>query len=377
MKRYHWKYSLILIIVIFIGLMIKPSEVTGEVKPIEDAKAEIQGISEEEQQTLEELFTLSQEIEEMEREELRISEEINELMVGIDKLDESIFKEQESYDSLLDIMEQVLISYQRGGPASYLDIILKTKDLTSFIKSLNLIKDISRNTGELLASIEESKESLMKKRQILQDNKVLLENKKNDLEKAIEARHRLVKEQEAYLESLAEEKEKYQTHLENLQLMWANVKDLFSGIVDEFSRIIGEGHFTLEDLNLKFNFISIKGAIHEETFNRIIKDNSTLSEIIFHFGDEEVVIEVPDSSLVLKGDFVLQDSSTLLFVPESGSFYGMALEPESINELFRMGPLLIDLEQVAGDMVLIDIELDHVDTEEGFLVFTIDTGFLF
>ena len=92
-----------------------------------------------------------------------------------------------------------------------------------------------------------------------------------------------MKEQEDYLDSLAEERDKYQQHLDNLTLMWNNLKLLFSEVVDEFSRIIGEGHFTMEDLNLKFSFFSLKGAIHEDTFNKIMNENSTLSKIVFSF----------------------------------------------------------------------------------------------
>jgi peptidoglycan hydrolase CwlO-like protein len=368
---------LILIIVLSVTILAKPYRVSGEVKPIEEANEQLQGISEEEQNTLERLFILTQEIEEMEREEARITEEIKELNIEIDILDKSIIKEQESYDKNLLIMEQVLISYQRGGPASYLDILLKAENLTSFIKSLNLIKDISRNTGELLASIEESKQVLEEKRQSLADNMALLELKKEELKEPIEERKRLVKEQEDYLDSLSEEKELYQQHLDNVKLMWDNLKGLSSQIVDEFARIINEGHFTMEDLNLQFNFFSLKGSIHEDTFNRILNDNSTLSKIVFSFRQDSVRIEVPDNNLVLDGYFELEGASALLFVPRAGTFYGMSLEKESIGELFRNGPLLIDFEQVAGEMVTIDIKLNDVKTEDGYIRFTIDIGSLF
>jgi peptidoglycan hydrolase CwlO-like protein len=372
-----WKYSLIFVLVLSVSFLVKPYKVTGEVKNIEEADEQLQGISIEEQQTLERLFILTQEIEQMEREEDRITEEINELIIEIDQLDRSIIKEQENYDMHLIIMEQVLISYQRNGPASYLDILLKAENLTSFIKSLNLIKDISKNTGELLASIEESKLFLEEKKQTLTDSITMLEAKKEELKEPIATKKRLVKEQEDYLESLADKKEIYQQQLDNIKLMWNNLKELFSEIIDEYARIISEGNFTTEDLNLQFNFFSLKGYIHEDTFNRIMNDNSTLSKIIFSFEKDKVKIEVPDSNLILEGYYKLEGASTLLFVPESGTFYGMSLEKESIEELFRDGPLLIDFEQVAGDMVAIDIELKEIEVSDGFIHFTIDLGSLF
>lgn len=377
MKQRNWKCSLMFVLVICISILVKPQEASGELKPIEKANEQLKGISQEEQDTLERLFILTQEMEEMEREEARITEEINELIIEIDMLDKSILKEEENYDMYLNIMERVLISYQRGGPASYLDVLLKADNLTSFIKSLNLIKDISRNTGELLLSIEESKQYLEERKKNLADSITLLEVKKEELQEPIATKKRLVEEQEAYLDSLVEEKELYQQHLDNLKLMWDNLKVLFSEIVDEFSRIIEEGHFTMEDLNLKFNFFSLKGSVHEDTFNRIMNDNSTLGKIVFSFRQDGVRVEVPDNNLVLEGDFILNGTSTLLFVPTGGTFFGMTLETESIEELFRNGPLLIDFEQVAGDMVTIDIELKEVETEDGYIHFSIDTGSLF
>lgn len=369
--------AIILILVLCVSTMVKPHKVSGEVKPIEEAKEQLQGISEEEQKTLERLFILTQEIEEMEREEARITKEINELTIEIDELDKSIIKEQEEYDLNLGLLELVLKSYQRSGPASYLDIILKAENLTAFIKSLNLIKDISRNTAELLAAIDEGKRILEEKKQSLADNMALLEIKREELKEPIAQRKRLIKEQEDYLDSLSEEKELYQQHLDNVKLMWDNLKEMFSKIVDEFARIISEGHITMEDLNLEFNFFTISGSIHQDTFNRIINDNSTLPRIVCSFSEDNVRIEVPDNNLVLDGYFELTGPSALLFVPKTGTFFGMTLEKESIDELFKNGPLLIDFEQVAGDLVTIDIELDEVETIDGYIRFSIDFGIFF
>lgn len=369
--------TLTLILVLIAGMLTKPYKVSGEVKPIEEAKEQLQGISEKEQKTLERLFILTQEIEEMEREEARITKEINELIIEIDSLDKAIIKEQEEYDVNLGILEQVLKSYQRGGPASYLDILLKAENLTAFIKSLNLIKDISKNTGELLASIEESKRILEEKKLSLADNMTLLENKREELKEPIAERKRLVKEQEDYLNSLSEEKELYQQHLDNVKLMWDNLKNIFSQIVDEFTRIVSEGHVTMEDLNIEFNFFSITGSIHQDTFNRLVNDYSTLPRIVCSFSKDNVRFEVPDNNLVLDGDFELVGSASLLFVPKAGTFFGMALEKESINELFKNGPLLIDLNQVAGSVVTIDIELEKIETNDGYISFSIDIGSFF
>lgn len=369
------KYPVIIALMLAVCLLVNPYKATGEVKPIEEANRQLQEVTEEEQKALEQLFIYTQEIEGLKKEEARISDEIDRLLEEIEELDKSIAKEQVNYDENLAVLEKVLISYQRGGPASYLDILLNAKDLTSFIKSLNLIKDISKNTAELLASIEESKRQLEAGRKELSDKAVILEAKKQELEETIAAKNEVVKQQEEYLESLAEKKQQYQEYLDSLKIMWDNLKELFARLMDEFAKIISEGHFETEDLNLVFNFFNIKGSIHEDTFNRIVNDNSNLPDIFLSFGEDKVRVEVPDNRLVLDGHFELMSDSAVVFVPESGTFYDMALEKESIDELFSNGQLIIDLKKIAGDMVTIGFELKEVNTKDGFINFRIDIDF--
>jgi peptidoglycan hydrolase CwlO-like protein len=369
------------IIIWLIAALCLPSAASNiassEVKPITEAQERIKGISEEEQKVLQQLFTLSQQIEESERDKARLAGEIEELNARINELDESIKDREKEYEHKLDLLEKVLLSYQKGGPASYLEILFSARDFSSFLKSINLIRDISRNTGELLAAIKEEGKKLAEEKELLAQEVTALEDTQKKLEISISELAELKKEQETYLASLEDEKGNYEEHLRSLELMWNDLKSMFSGVVDEFTSIIREGRFTIDDLNLSIGFSSVKGSISDETFNRIVRENSTLPETVFHFHKGYSVIEVPEKSLVLEGSFVKSGDAGVLFEVKSGSFYGMPLEEESIRELFKEGPIYIDFEAVAGDMVTIDIVLDKVETREGYLDFTVDTGFWF
>lgn len=376
--KYH-KYIRFILwtsVLLFVILLI-PDHASGDVKPITEAQEKLSGISEEEQETLQALFTLTQEIEETEREEDRLTGEIETLQDEIAQLDESIKGQQEEYDIRLDLLEQVLVSYQKGGPASYLEILLKAEDLGTFLRSINLIRDISRNVGELLDTIDESGKKLSEQKNKLAENMTLFVAKKEELKVPMENMQRLKQEKEEYLTALAEEKVRYEEHLSNLELMWADLKSMFSGMVEEYTEVIKAGYFAMEDLNISIGFLSVKGSIQDETFNRILKEHSDLPEIVFHFHEDNVVIEVPEKNLVLEGQFILSGNSSILFVVESGSFYQMPLETDSIEELFKEGPLAIDFAAVAGDLVTIEINLGSIETREGYLDFTVKTGFPF
>lgn len=358
-------------IVMMITLVVIPYHVSGEVQPITDLQEKLEGISAQEKAVLEKLFTINQKMEELKREIQQITEEIDALQVHSIELENKIEEKQKDYDFQLNILKQVLVDYQRGGPASYLEILLNADNLTEFLKSINMIKDISRNVGELLDDLEEGKKVLQTEKDELAENVLLLEQKQSELEEPLKEQQELKEEQEEYLASLQEDREHYQEQLENLVQVWEDCKLLFSDIISEITKIVGEGYFTTEDLNLSYGFFKMEGALTEDTFNKILQEHSKLPETIFHFYTDKVVIEVPGKHLVLSGKFTLAGDASLLFEVEEGSFYEMPLEATSIQELFKNGPLLIDFKQLAGDSVSIDFALNKLETIEGSLVFDI------
>jgi peptidoglycan hydrolase CwlO-like protein len=367
-KRNIKKAGIMLVIVV---LTIAPVHVVGEVKPITDVEDKLEGISDEEKKVLEELFTITQKINKTKQEHTQIIDEIDTLQVQITGLEAGMEEMQKEYDDQLGILEKVLVNYQRGGPASYLEILLSADNLTTFLKSINLIKDISRNVGELLDGLEKGKLALQAEKLKLDEKVVFLEEKKTELQENIHKNQLLQQEQEDYLASLQEERAFYQEQLGNLEQMWTDCTVLFPSIVDEITRIIGEGYFTAEDLNLSFGFARIQGAIIEDTFNQLLKENSKLPETIFRFQSNEVIIEVPEKHLILYGNFMKSDESAIQYEVERGTFYEMPLEEVSMEELFQKGPLIIDFKVIAGVMVNIDFTINKVESQEKALAFEI------
>lgn len=364
------KSYIFLLIAVLVLITILPGRIPGQARPAREAQQRIEGISENERAVLQNLFVLTQEIEEMDREQENTINEIEILRIETKAVGEKIEIQQRDYDSKLDVLKQVLVSYQRRGPASYLRIILGSDNLTSFLRSINTVKDLTRNTGDLLDSLQQGRRQLLAEREGLADSIATLEAKSQELKEAIARKLQLREEQEAYLNSLQQEGAHYRELLANLEDMWDQIKDLFSGIVKEFDRIIGEGKYPMEDLDLKYSLLNVKGTIREETLNAVYKDNSNLSEIVFHFYPGRAEIEVPGKQLVLSGTFSVEGGSALRFTAEEGSFYGMELEGSSIEELFRDGYLAIDFGRFMGG-----ITLQSVKACDGYLEFTIRTLF--
>ncbi len=367
--RKYWKGVLALLIIP--TLLLTPVNVAADIKPIEDTQGKLDDISEEEKNVLNDLFAITQRIEELETEETELNQNIIELQEQITNIQNEIGEKQKVYDEKLTVLEQVLTIYQRGGPASYLEILLNADSLSTFLKSINAIKDISHNVGELLDTLKQEKKVLNQEKAELEEKEDRLKNTKDALVKNLEDSRQLRKQREEYLISLQEQRVHYEEYLSVLKSMWGDATELFTQIVAEISRVVAEGYLTYEDLNMKAGLITMQGTIIQEEFNRILKDNSELPDDIFRFEKGEVVLEVPDMQLVLHGNFVIDSKTAIRYEVTSATFYGMPLDDISQRELFEKGPLLLDFDVIAGDMIILDYTIKKVESTEQQLNFEI------
>ncbi len=371
MKQFIRKLKIATTFLMLPILLTAPLPVSGEVASIEDTKDRIENISEEEHRVLEKLFLITKEIEALEAEEGKLADEMFSMEEQITDLTDVIANLQREYDNKLDILQQVLVYYQRGGPATYLEILLSAESFSEFLKSLNVIKDITHNVSGLLSEIEEGRERLTLEKEQLAGKVVMLENKRLDLEHKRQERVKVQEEQEAYLLGLKEDRIYYEEQLQNLQLLWDNCKELFTNIVAETTRIIQEGYITAEDLNLEFGLFTMPGAIEEDTFNRILNDHSEMTETFFRFEDGEVLLEVPELHLALQGQFFIADDRAILYEITSGTFYELPLDDLSLQVLFEQGPLIIDFADITDGIAMVDFTLEEVKSQEGQLSFVI------
>lgn len=371
MERIKKMKACYILMLSFLIMVIIPSHAAGEVVPITELKDKLENISEEEKKVLSELFSLEQEIAGLEADEQKLSEDINQLQNSIKQMESLIEENQSSYDKRCDILRQVLVSYQRRGPASYLEILLQARDLSDFIKSLNIIKDISHNTNELLNELKQKQKELKEQKSSLEQENALLEQKRNELEKDIEDRMQLQKQKEDYLAKLKEESTYFEEQLELVTDMWEKCKTLLPDLSREITDIISVGYVGLEDINVNFGFLKISGNISEDTFNNVLSEYGRLTKVTFKFEDGRVLIEVPEEKLLLVGNFEITGESKVSFVADEGYFYDLPLEKSSLDEIFGNGSLTIDFNQITEGVITIDFKITEIGSQEGGLYFTI------
>ena len=361
--------SIVMVLLLLTGLL--PLKAIAEVQQIQELEEKLEGISEEEKTVLEKLFSIKQEIDGLRIEEEVLQADITTLNEDMRDLEDQITGQKEEYDLQLLVLKKVLVNYQRGGATSYLEILLMANNLSDFLKSLNIMKDISHNVNDLLTLLKDNKLKLEQKQKLLVKKSSELKEKQEALLSTIESKQALQEEQEDYLATLLNERDYYQEQLAQVVLLWTDNQTLFANLMKDLNDIIAAGYFTEEDLNLNIGFFNISGYLEEETFNQIILDNSTLAPVKFLFEEEQVVIEVVDKHLVLKGHFIVDGEKAIEYQVDEARFFDLPLEPETLKELFQNGPIIFDFEGIAKDMIQMDFRIEDVWSEEGTLNFII------
>lgn len=333
------------------------SIIVGQTDPFSELQEELAGISENEKKTLQSLFTLAQEMEIIEAEEKVIAQEIEKINEEIKELESAIADDEYSLAKKQEGLKQVLRSYQRMGPISFLEIVLNSDSLSSFLHRINTLRDLTRDTGVLLEQLESSKQQLNGAKKELTEKLALLELKHKQSKAAIDKKAELKNDMEEYLASLTVKKEYYQKQLADMQHVWKELKLLFSEAEKEFSGIIKEGNFPPDALKFDFSIFGIKAVLNEQSFNDIVSSQVDIAKMIFDFKTGKIEMELPDKKLKLSGKFIVTQGHILEFRAEEGVFYGMPLAAGTIEELFRENKMLLDLEPLLGSYSLQSVEI--------------------
>ena len=337
--------------------ILSTGTVVGQADPFSEIREKMAGISEDEKEILQNLFTLAQEIELMESEEKKFAREIEVINREIKDLEAAIAESGLAYAKKQESLKQVLRSYQRMGPGSFIEIILNSDSLSTFLQRINTLRDLTRNTGELLEQLETSGERLAAEKVKLSEKLVLAEEKQKQSREALTKKMELKAEKEEYLASLKGESEYYQAYLAGIEQVWGELRPLFSEVVRDFSRIIEEGNLPVDALKISFSFFELRGAIEDRTINKVVSEQSSLPKIVFAFHSDRVEISLPEKYLVLSGTFAVMDGHALEFQAQEGSLYGMPLAPGSIAELLSEGEIVLDIEPLLAGNVIHDLKL--------------------
>lgn len=337
-----------------------PAHAESIIPAAETAKDQLSRISGEEQDTLEELFALSTQIK-------RITAQINQTNLAIEKLRSDIDGKESlidgetlRYETIKANLAGVLKVQQRAGAAYNIEILLGAADLKDLIHRINLLRDLSKNTAELMESIETARAGLAKEEQQLAVMMMTLEEQQKGLKASYVRENNARLELDKKLDSLKTEKAYYEGYLLTLEKEWGSLKPLFSDTIRSFTRIIETGALPENTVEMTDFMFYATGTIQQDKFNGILTKREDLPELKFGLYHDKVTLEFPANRLLLEGNFELVNTHTIQYAAASGTFYGVPLSQSTLLDLFKEEKLIFSLKPLIGNNVI-----KRIDNHEG------------
>jgi len=328
----------------FLALNLAAPTISSAVEsPQEEVRQQLEALTEAEKQVLEDLFALSQDIEDIQRQQVQLEIDLAAAEERVLVVEGEIEAQELLFGNQRDVLGEVLKSYQRRGPGSTLEIILSSRDFSDLIQRINLLRELTRNTGNLMDELNAKLEQLEAERVTLQMLLETVEEQREALAQVLAENLALRDQLENRLEALEEERAQYEGQLASLNQAWRQVNLVFSQFATEFGRLAESGGLPQNAITLSFSLTGVRGTLREEALNQVFRDAAGIEGVLLRFRPGRILIEIPDSRFELFGTFDIKEGTILQFIPEEGTFYGIQLTDASIRELFLEGVLEMDL----------------------------------
>lgn len=150
---------------------------------IKDAQNQLQGVKTEKSKELAEIEELSEQIAESQDELDKLNAEVRELESSIKQLETELAEAQTRQDAQQKALEDRIVAQYTSGKISYWDILLNPESPLKFISNLFMLEKIVNYDNELIASIEEEKQTIQAKKEELDEKKAKVKTAKANAEK--------------------------------------------------------------------------------------------------------------------------------------------------------------------------------------------------
>lgn len=304
---------------------------------------QIAALSEQEKATLAELFALSDALQRSEAELSRLQQDQIKLQKDVRQAKQAWQKAQNTYLSTRDHATQALRVLQRLGPVSYLEVLVGSSTLKDLWHRLNLLSaavgGINRNLYRLQADrdrMAEQKEALLAKQdklaQIVAETAAQVAEIKD-----------LMADKEAVLAGLGSRRAYFEQKLAEIETLWVQeIKPFLVSAGQEFSRLLSDDSQDVSGVSLKLTDQGLALTVPWQEINSRLLKSPILRGTSLAMDGEQVKMEIPDHSLILRGQFVVDQGVAVRYQVEQVLLAGIAVSEEAVAELAKDQPIKAD-----------------------------------
>lgn len=190
---------------------------------IDDAKSQLNDITESKDSAKSELETLTQKVSEAQNELEKVKAQLEDVKNQITEKETQINEEEKEIEAKNNLLKQRMVALYEAGDTSFLDVLFNSENLLDFFTNYSMIQQIVESDTDLINELEEKKQGLEKDKAELEEKKQEVENLKAEQE-VKNAQLRVLQEtKQAEVNKLSEEEKKTQAEIDAYNKAMADV----------------------------------------------------------------------------------------------------------------------------------------------------------
>lgn len=208
---------------------------------IEDAKNKQKEIRSQMTDIQRQVDELDSKISDYESDIYDLNSQIEEVSKNINSAEIELQKTEKDLEEKEELLEKRLVASYKAGSTSYLDVLLDSDSLTSFLSSYYLVEQISENDTKLINTVKDTKQQIENSKAQLEENKASLENiKQSEVAKKSEL-DATKKEKEQAVAKLSNEDKEVQSKIEEMRSEDSKIRAAIAKAEREANRTSSRG----------------------------------------------------------------------------------------------------------------------------------------
>lgn len=181
---------------------------------------ELNDVKNELSENLQQVQKIDEKIEESEKQEIELKLKVNKLKQQIAEIQEKLNVAEKKYEKQKKFLESRLITIYESGDTQYLDVVLKSRNMSDFLSNYFLITELATYDTELLEDLEA-------KKKVIDISKQKLENSKKELSDSLRMQTKISiilqntkTMRENFISKLSEQEKQIQSQIDEYMLRY-------------------------------------------------------------------------------------------------------------------------------------------------------------
>lgn len=211
------------------------NEVTNETEKLEEQKQEVEGkikdtnikldyLQDELSATMLRVQEIEDKVLEYEKDSKELGQKVETLQTSIDEAQAKLQTATQNYDQKMDMLARRLVTMYESGDTTYLDVLLKSKNLTDFISRYYVIEEMAEYDTEIINQIKEEKENIETTRQKLENEQAEIKVVKAKAEQTSIVLNNTKTLQQSYIKKLSSAEKKLQEQITSFKKEEAEIE---------------------------------------------------------------------------------------------------------------------------------------------------------